>query len=67
MQGATIRQHYTIVGHHNAGQGTLVLLPGAGAPRGTVLPLARRLARRFRVIALDLPGHGTLSTVPYTL
>lgn len=67
MQGATIRQHYSVAGKDNASRGTVVLLPGAGAPRGTMLPLARRLARNFRVIALDLPGHGTLSTVPYTL
>lgn len=48
----------------------LVFLHGAGASTHSVAPLVRRLADRFRCIALDLPGHGfsaPFSSGAYTL
>ncbi|WP_138735746.1 alpha/beta fold hydrolase [Modestobacter excelsi] len=50
---------------HRAGTGpTLVLLPGLASPIGefgTVLP---ELARRYEVVALDLPGQGGSPALP---
>lgn len=40
------------------GSGTLVLLHGANDQAGTWFPVAAELARRFRVVIPDLPGHG---------
>ena len=46
----------------------LVLLHGWGLHAGLFAPLVPSLARRFRVHAVDLPGHGHSATVaPYTL
>ncbi|CAG0965239.1 pimeloyl-[acyl-carrier protein] methyl ester esterase [Burkholderiales bacterium] len=46
----------------------LVLLHGWGMHSGLFAPLLPALARRFRVHAVDLPGHGHSATVaPYTL
>ncbi len=46
----------------------LVLLHGWGAGAGIWRELAQRLARRFRVLALDLPGYGAQPACnPYTL
>ena len=45
---------------HNAfGHGTpIVLVHGLGSSADDWLPTARRLARRHRVVLVDLPGHG---------
>ena len=41
------------------GQGpTLVFLHDLGSGRMTWMPLARRLLGRYRVVLVDLPGHG---------
>jgi pimeloyl-[acyl-carrier protein] methyl ester esterase len=46
----------------------LVLLHGWGAGAGIWREFAQRLARRFRVHALDLPGYGAQpACIPYTL
>jgi pimeloyl-ACP methyl ester carboxylesterase len=42
-----------------AGQGhPVVLLHGLGATKASFLPTVAALADRFRVVAIDLPGHG---------
>jgi pimeloyl-[acyl-carrier protein] methyl ester esterase len=53
----------------SVGQGPpLVLLHGWALHSGLWGPLVPRLARRFRVHAVDLPGHGHSAVVePYTL
>lgn len=56
-------QHRTIHGHRRAfrmvGRGpALLLLHGIGDSSRTWVPLMRRLARRYTVIAPDLLGHG---------
>jgi pimeloyl-[acyl-carrier protein] methyl ester esterase len=53
----------------SVGQGPpLVLLHGWALHSGLWGPLVPRLARRFRVHAVDLPGHGHSAAVePYTL
>ncbi len=43
---------------------TLLLLHGTGAATHSWRAFAPALAERFRVIALDLPGHGFTSTLP---
>lgn len=45
---------------HNAfGRGTpIVLVHGLGSSREDWLPTARRLARHYSVVLVDLPGHG---------
>jgi len=56
---------------HVESQGTgppLVLLHGWGLHAGLFAPLVPALARRFRVHAVDLPGHGHSAPVaPFTL
>jgi len=37
---------------------TVVFVPGLGASRNDWLPTARRLLGRYRVVLVDLPGHG---------
>jgi len=45
--------------YHEAGAGEpLLLLHGLTASRGVFNPIADQLAQRYRVIAVDLPGHG---------
>ena len=43
---------------------TLVLIHGSNASLYTWEPWAKRLSERFRVITLDLPGHGLTGAVP---
>jgi pimeloyl-ACP methyl ester carboxylesterase len=43
---------------------TLVLIHGSNASLYTWEPWAKRLSDRFRVITLDLPGHGLTGAVP---
>ena len=38
---------------------TIVLVHGLGGHTGQWLATARVLARRYRVVMLDLPGHGS--------
>jgi triacylglycerol lipase len=42
----------------------LVLLHGFGASRDNWIPVAKELARRFRIVAPDLPGYGDSSRRP---
>lgn len=68
--GAT-EQERTAAGHRivhlEAGQGpTLVLLHGFTGSKENWLPLMRRLAPRWRVLAPDLPGWGDSSRLPDT-
>lgn len=65
--GNSITEHFDSYGDENGENGTLVLLAGAGAHRGTLRPLARRLAHEYRVLVVDLPGHGSLAAVPFSL
>lgn len=58
VEVAGLRWHVQIMGEGP----DLTLLHGAGAATHTWRDLAPLLARRFRVIALDLPGHGFTST-----
>jgi pimeloyl-ACP methyl ester carboxylesterase len=47
------------VGYLEAGQGaTLVLIHGVGMNADAWYPQLEALSRRYRVIALDMPGHG---------
>jgi pimeloyl-ACP methyl ester carboxylesterase len=54
------RLHYVETGPAaDLARGTIVLLHGASSNLGDpMLALARRLAPRYRVIAIDRPGHG---------
>jgi pimeloyl-ACP methyl ester carboxylesterase len=47
------------------GAPTLLFLHGVTANRKIWMPHAQLLAGRHRVIALDLPGHGALSDMPF--
>ncbi len=55
--------------HAAFGRGTpVVLLHGLGSRREDWLPTARLLARRHRVILIDLPGHGVADMpAPFSL
>lgn len=67
LDGRNIMEHLTVYGKEHAVEGTVIMLPGAAAPRGTLAPVASLVAERFRVICVDLPGQGSLSAVPYSL
>ncbi|SCZ02803.1 alpha/beta fold hydrolase [Microvirga guangxiensis] len=53
------RLHYRDVGPEDTPRGTIVLLHGASSNLvESMLGLGAQLARRYRVIAFDRPGHG---------
>lgn len=52
--------HYTTVGQGE----TVVFLHGWGGEIASFAPVFPRLAERFRVVALDLPGHGRTPVPP---
>lgn len=56
------RVHFRIRGAANAP--TLVLLHGSNASLFTWEPWSKTLSDKFRVISLDLPGHGLTGAVP---
>ena len=56
---------YDVAGSTNAN--AIVLLHGAAWSRKMWLPQMEALADEFRVIALDLPGHGELSSTRFQL
>lgn len=45
----------------------ILFLHGIRLGREIWTPHAKALAHRYRVVTLDLPGHGTLANVPFTL
>ncbi len=45
----------------------VVFLHGTRLSRTMWRPVARRLAGWYRIIAVDLPGHGTRADVPFTM
>src|SRR5689334_5600569 len=57
----TARAHYRIRGPHDAP--VLLLLHGSNASLFTWEPWAKRLSDRFRVVSVDLPGHGLTGPV----
>ncbi len=67
LSSASIHEHYDVAGEHNAEHGTIVFIAGATAPRHIMWPVARRCASRYRVITVDMPGHGSLVNVPFSL
>jgi pimeloyl-ACP methyl ester carboxylesterase/putative sterol carrier protein len=56
VRAAGIETFYLEAGRYDAPP--VVLVHGLGATNASMLPLIPALARRFRVIAPDLPGHG---------
>ena len=56
------RIHYRVEGNHR-GQ-TLVLLHGSGASLHTWEPWVSILEDEFKIVTLDLPGHGLTGAVP---
>ena len=59
--GTTARAHYRIRGPHDAP--ALLLLHGSNASLFTWEPWAKRLSDHFRVVSVDLPGHGLTGPV----
>ncbi|WP_144876118.1 alpha/beta fold hydrolase [Microbacterium sp. 1.5R] len=47
-----------------AAECTVVFLPGLGLDASAVVPVARELDARFRVIAIELPGQGEAADAP---
>jgi len=46
------------INYHKSKKDTLVLIHGLGADKDTWLQCAKYLTKNYRIIALDLPGHG---------
>jgi pimeloyl-ACP methyl ester carboxylesterase len=49
------------------GAPAIVLVHGSVVTRKMWLPQLRRLSNTYRVLAPDLPGHGTRATMPFTI
>jgi magnesium chelatase accessory protein len=60
VEAGGLRWHVQILGEGP----TLLLVHGTGASTHSWRDLAPRLARRFRVVAPDLPGHGFSDALP---
>lgn len=64
---AAVPAHYDCFGAANAHRGTILMLPGAGAPRVVLRAFAEELATQQRVIVADVPGQGSLVRIPFSL
>jgi pimeloyl-ACP methyl ester carboxylesterase len=58
-------ENYDVAGPKNAG--AIVFVHGIRLTRATWSPQLAALANDFRVIALDLPGHGALARVQFSI
>lgn len=67
IRGEGVRDCFDVEGDEFAENGTIVLLAGATAPRTLSRLISGRLARRFRVASVDVPGHGALQSVAFSL
>ena len=69
LVGDNVADHYDVmsVPGENS-RGTVVFLGGLGAPRATAELHSRTASQAgYKTIAIDLPSHGTLSAVTYSL
>lgn len=64
---AAVPAHYDCYGAGNAHKGTILMLPGAGAPRAVLRAFAEELATQQRVIVADVPGQGSLVRILFSL
>jgi pimeloyl-ACP methyl ester carboxylesterase len=62
-----LAEHYDVIGAENAANGTVVLLAGASCPRITMQSFANAIGVHYRAILIDLPGHGSLVNVAFSL
>ena len=69
LAGDNIADHYDVTGiPGEQSRGTIVFLGGLGAPRATAELHSRVAAQAgYKTIAIDVPSHGTLSAVTYSL
>jgi hypothetical protein len=69
LVGDNIADHYDVTGiPGEQSRGTIVFLGGLGAPRATAALHSRVAAQAgYKTIAIDVPSHGTLSAVTYSL
>eukprot|EP00941_MAST-03F_sp_MAST-3F-sp1_P003357 g3357.t1 len=65
LSGDAIEEHYDISGMNKPG--TIVFVGGLGCPRVVNRLHTDVLSRNHRCISVDLPGHGSLAAVPYSL
>jgi pimeloyl-ACP methyl ester carboxylesterase len=67
LSPAALGEHYSVFGK-DASKGTIVLLAGASAPRFVMAAFAENLAADgYKVVIPELPGHGSLSSIPFSL
>jgi pimeloyl-ACP methyl ester carboxylesterase len=57
--------HWTAIGPRDAT--TIVFIHGTRLSRAQWLPQLRRLSGTYRCVAIDLPGHGTRASEPFTI
>jgi len=67
LSGDTLFEHYTIRGTSHIERGTIVFVGGLACPRVINNIHTRYLSKMFRTISVDMPGHGTLNGVQYSL
>ena len=60
-------EHYDVAGAERAAEGTVLLLAGAACPRITMRSFSDALAVHYRTLSVDLPGHGSLVGVGFSL
>jgi pimeloyl-ACP methyl ester carboxylesterase len=64
-RAASLAAHFDLVGPDAAP--AIVFLHGTRLTRAVWTPQATALSTDFRVVSLDLPGHGTMAHMPFTL
>lgn len=71
LAGDNVTDHYDVfggAGPQQKSRGTIVFLGGLGAPRASTQIHSRAAAEAgYKTIAIDMPSHGTLSAVTFSL
>ena len=67
MLSGNVFEHYDVEGEASAAAGTVVVLAGASSPRNVSKIFTSELAKYLRTICIDLPSHGSLFAVAYSL
>lgn len=67
LTGPGVTEHYDVLSPQLAAEGTVVLLGPACSPRILNRGFAEALAEQYKTICIDLPGHGSMADVLFSL